>query len=564
MCKINYNYMRKKALFVILFLLSFTYSVYAEVVERIYLQTDKQLYIAGELIWLKAYTTDAQGRLQEFSKIGYVELLSDSESMVQVKLEIKDGTGAGWMELPATLETGNYRLSAYTRYMRNDGENAFFEKIVTVINPLQKEVAAETIQTVDASIGAASQTETVRLSVNKDRLGKREKGIITITGLPEEYASLALSVAGGVPFPHENRTIIDWRNSLRQPNYSSTQKPFLPEYEGAIISAQLINNETNTPSSGQNVNTLLSFPGKEIQLYNGQDMGNGVYNFHTQEITGKKELTTTVFPYLETNLRLDLQSPFSFHSPKPLPSFHMDNSWKDYLSMRNLSMQVTRAYTADSLSRTRPIPPYNVITPFRRYVLDEYTRFQNVEEIFTEFIIQARIRKFNGKRIFSVVRDEDNSFSFHYVLVLLDNIPIAEHDLICNYNPLLVERIDIYQGQYIYGNYIYGGIIHFVTYKGDYPSIKFENYTQLLDFEGTQPYRYFYSPTYEGPENSTRMPDFRHTLLWEPLIDSCDSKSISIPFYTSDIPGKYDIRVEGISKEGKIISAILQIEVAGD
>ena len=41
------------------------------------------------------------------------------------------------MELPVTLPTGYYRLVAYTRYMQNEGEDIFFEKKISVVNPYQ-------------------------------------------------------------------------------------------------------------------------------------------------------------------------------------------------------------------------------------------------------------------------------------------------------------------------------------------------------------------------------------------------------------------------------------------
>ena len=553
--------MKKKLLLLILSLLiPFTYNLYAKVTERVYLQTDKQLYIAGELIWLKIYTTDTEGKLQDFSKVGYVELLSDSDPKIQIKLEIKDGVGVGWMELPAIFESGNYRLSAYTRYMRNEGEGVFFEKTIMIINPLQKSNSTESIQSVRTPVNETSPTNTTQLTVSKNLFEKRDKGIITITGLPEEYASLAVSIAGEAPFSPENNSITLWKNNLTQPIHSSIETTFSPEYEGMIISSQLMNNNTNTPSSFQNADVMLSFPGKEVQVYSGQSEGNGIYNFYTQEISGKHELTTTVFPDDDNSYRLDLLSPFSSHSSRQLPLPKLDSTWRDYLSIRNLSSQVIRAYTTDSMNHIYTTS-FNGLVPFRQYVLDDYTRFQNIEEIFIEFIWPARIRKINDSRIFSVISDMNGNFSINYVLVLLDNIPIVNHELICKYNALLVERIDIYQGRHLYGGQLYGGIIHFVTHKGNYPDITFEDYTQLFDFEGTQPYRYFYSPSYERDDGHTRMPDFRHTLLWEPLINSNGGKSIAIPFYTSDIPGKYTIKVEGISTEGKIIDATLQIEV---
>ena len=557
--RILYTIKRKLTLLLLIF---FPYSIYGEVVERIYLQTDKQLYIVGELIWLKAYTTDAAGKLQEFSKVGYVELLSDSKPEVQVKLEIKNGVGIGWIELPAMLETGNYRLSAYTNYMRNEGEAVFFEKMITIINPLSKKETEGAIPQSDIISETISPPNTVQLAVNKEQFKKREKGVITISGLPEEYASLAVSVTGEDPGHHENKSIVEWKINEQPSTRDYLNDPFLPEYEGAIISAQLMSVGTNTPSSVQDANVILTFPGKKVQIYGGQSMGDGIYNFYTQEITGKTELSTTVFPDYENFYRLDIQSPFSTHSFKPLPSFYLDSTWKDYLSVRYLGSQVVQAYTADSMRHFEPSPSFNALTPFKKYVLDDYTRFSSVEETFIEFISEARIRKVNGKRTFSILNDVKRGFSSDYVLVLLDNVPIADHDFICDYNVSLVEAIEFYQGRYIYGNkLLYGGIIHFITDKGNYPRIRFEDYTQLFDFGGTQPFRYFYSPDYEGGGNSKHIPDFRHTLLWEPLIESRGGKSITIPFYTSDIPGKYDVKVEGISRDGKRINAILQIEV---
>lgn len=61
--------------------------------ERIYVQTDKQVYLAGELLWLKLCVTDATGIPVSFSKVGYVELLDESTALVQAKIEIKEGIG---------------------------------------------------------------------------------------------------------------------------------------------------------------------------------------------------------------------------------------------------------------------------------------------------------------------------------------------------------------------------------------------------------------------------------------------------------------------------------------
>jgi hypothetical protein len=177
-----------------------------------------------------------------------------------------------------------------------------------------------------------------------------------------------------------------------------------------------------------------------------------------------------------------------------------------------------------------------------------------MEEIFIEFISSARIRRTNEGNRFSMTNE--NSFNYSTdILVLLDNIPVADHQLMINYNPLLVKTIDLHFGQYVFGGHLFDGIIAFYTYKNEYQGITFGENTQIFDYEGTQPYRYFYTPNYNDTSVSTPLPDFRHTLLWEPFIQSNKQNELIIPFTTSDLPGRYVITIEGIGENGTIIQA---------
>ena len=130
-----------------------------------------------------------------FSKVGYVELLDESTALVQAKIEIKEGIGEGWLELPALLPTGYYRLVAYTRYMRNEGDTVFFRKTIGVVNTFRKD---ETIPT-DTLIKATSPDisgNTLQLTMDKASFSRREQGNIRIQGLPADVYTLGISIAG--------------------------------------------------------------------------------------------------------------------------------------------------------------------------------------------------------------------------------------------------------------------------------------------------------------------------------------------------------------------------------
>ena len=536
--------------------------VNAQLRERVYLQTDKQCYLAGELLWMKLYTTDMESKLMSFSKIGYIELIRDSVPEIQVKVDIRDGTGEGWMELPAMLPTGYYRMIAYTRYMRNEGENIFFEKIIGIINPYNQNNLFDSEETYTSlSINPVEQsTSPVDITTDKPVYTKRNNGEIRIKGLPAENLSLGISIAGIEPASIANTTVTDWKKQLPGQRPAFTNRRLLPEYEGAIIDGVLINRETGNPAKAPQVINLLSFPGKEIQLFAGQVDEQGHIAFYTSCTTGKEELTTTAIDLSGGKYRVDIQSPYATHKPVYLPAFNPDNSWIDYLQNRNLAVQISHAFTVDSLNNTKEIAPCSYLSPLRQYILDEYTRFTNMEEIFIEFVSMARIRRTNEGRRFSLMTENLDTYT-NNVLVLLDNIPIANHELLCNYNPLQIRSIDLHIGNYVFGEHFFNGLIAFYSYKNDFPGITFGESTQLFDYEGTQPHRSFYTPRYDEISLSSRMPDFRHTMLWEPAIQSNGQPELVIPFTTSDMPGRYLITIEGIGINGTIVRATRVIAV---
>ena len=107
--------------------------------EKIYVHTDKTFYVPGEIIWFKTYVVD--GRFHkpiDLSKVAYVELLDKNNTPVlQAKIVLQKGSGKGSFLIPVSVTSGNFRLRAYTHWMRNSDAGFFFEKSVTVINTLK-------------------------------------------------------------------------------------------------------------------------------------------------------------------------------------------------------------------------------------------------------------------------------------------------------------------------------------------------------------------------------------------------------------------------------------------
>ncbi|GAC1426176.1 MAG: Plug domain-containing protein [Flavisolibacter sp.] len=107
--------------------------------ESIFLHTDKNYYLAGEIIWFKLYVRDeATRQLSSLSKIGYVDLLDkNNQPVLQAKISLKKFEDNGSFQLPVRLNSGVYKLRAYTSLMKNFGADHFFEEQLLVINTLK-------------------------------------------------------------------------------------------------------------------------------------------------------------------------------------------------------------------------------------------------------------------------------------------------------------------------------------------------------------------------------------------------------------------------------------------
>ena len=109
--------------------------------EKIYLHLDRHFYASGENIWFKAYLVNARSnRLSgNSSKNLYVELISPASQLLNREvLRIDYGVTTGDFKLPDTLQSGRYRIRAYTRWMMNFGDDFAFEKEISIVNPNSK------------------------------------------------------------------------------------------------------------------------------------------------------------------------------------------------------------------------------------------------------------------------------------------------------------------------------------------------------------------------------------------------------------------------------------------
>jgi hypothetical protein len=518
--------------------------------ERIYLQTDKQLYLAGEMLWLKVLTVTPERIPLSFSKIAYVELLDETMAHQHIKIKIVDGIGEGWIKLPVNLPTGYYRLIAYTRFMRNEGPDVFFEKNIGIVNTFQS-APSENRQKKAMHVPGEPARNTINLFTDKPVYATRERGLLQLDSLPEDIHSLSVSIAGKslITIDGDNN-ILQWGKKIAKPTGNFFGK-FIPEYEGHIVTGQLVSLDDSEIPAGR-IDAFLSIPGKQPQFFVGK-RNQSVVSFYLTDIYGTAELVTMVNTASE-NCRIYLQSPFiQHHAIRKLPLLAIDSAHLNNLLERTVAFQVSSPFYKDSVT-TDAGNVYSRIEFNKIYLLDEYTRFPKMDELIIEFVQGVRFRMNNDKRELAVAVKRGNEIQWITPLVFMDGIPVKDHDLIFHYNPLLVEKIGVCLKEYLLGGIKYGGILAFSTYKYHYPDLVLDKTYQIVDYIGIQPHYSFFIPEYSDVP-MRREPNFRHTLLWIPDVRTSGESSFRIPFDISDYTGEFLVTVEGLTQTGKLVYA---------
>ncbi len=360
-----------------------------------------------------------------------------------------------------------------------------------------------------------------------------------------------------------------WRRFVWNEVISSKLKPieFLPETDGHIISAKLTDTRTNSPANG--IVSYLSVPGKNVRLFTARSSNSGDIKFYTRDIFGPSELVAQNNYRQDSTYHIELLSPFSSKITNyPLVSSVLPESFKDKLLTQSVGNQVQNVYLNEKLRTFYAKASDSVsfyLKPDKSYLLDNFVRFNTMEEVLREYVLEVPVTR---------QRDDFSlwvSFKAHYndsyknvePLLLYDGVPIFDRgNKIVKYDPKKVRAVEVLTKKYYQGPVAFNSIINFKSYNNNLPDFQLDSRATVVDYEGAQLRREFYSPVYETEAQvSDRMPDFRNLLFWSPdvSIDASGKKTLS--FYTSDQKGKYTVVVQGITPSGTPGSNMFNIEV---
>lgn len=532
--------------------------------ERVYLSTDRNAYLAGEDLWCSVYCVDAEtGKYSTLSSVAYVEFHSSQGLEERVKLPMIEGRGCGRLQIPLDFATGNYLLVAYTGKYGGDSKGPFNGKIVSVYNTV-------TAEKVPGGVELAEQPDAIVEPVQYGMLQvvARVQGDavpVRVENLSGRRVSLDISV---FHFDELERQAI-WSGSFPGPlteRGGEFEVTDFVDYAGEVIRIR-VTPQKWSPNWYKGVYVYMSAKGNEDDLYVGRVDSLGFVTYYTNNVSGNKDLMIEVVDNVTQSARLkdygqevqrysvELVEREYRHIPGEIPVLKLHEGMGKVLQTRNIRMQITRRFDADSLFDLMPmrVSSYLGATQGVRYRLDDYTRFPVMEDVVREYVAYLRVRSVDGKRVLKVVNQDGTDFAWSIkgeALALLDGVPVRDQEKIINMDPLLVKEIVVYPRQIVLNHFVYDGVVKFNTYKGDMGGVQMGENFCTVPHKGVQyPLAFLGS----GIADNVAYPNYNPTLYWNPLVDLEPGGVFEFSCPLPKYKGKFKIAVEGLDSGGEPI-----------
>lgn len=531
--------------------------------ERIFAATDRDAYLAGENVWLSLYCFGSGGNLSSFSSVAYVEIQSSEGTGIYAKLALRGGRGGGRIELPPSLPTGNYQLSAYTKQMLNEDKPVFFSKTISVFNTLTTARVNGNVEIIDRRPEELPEQKLSVKEVNTSLLDvkiyaghnvvpAKSRIPVSISNLSDTPLTMHISVLrdDDIPAP-AGKTLTGFAKELGNINlFPVSHFKTIPDFEGEVIEVAV------SSSKGENLTDKVmwfSAAGGVSDIYTTLIDSAGTARFFTNSFFGKREVVLDV-PEADSSSQLNfsVKDPFLKVRPDSLPKLKIFKGLNERLRTRSVEMQLWRRFFSDSLYERKSIM-YDPLLPeaHTEYLLDNYTRFPVMKEVISEYVPELRFRKVEGRTMLQMIlsdRLSNVSISKDNTLVLLDGIPVFDHNKIFNYDPLRVKSLKIYEREFLIGYLSFNGIASFSTYRGDYSGLTFPGNVRILDYKGLE-----YPSGFTGTEvrSGTGVPDTRSMIYWEPVFDLKAGENSEIFLQTPSYSGIFTLKIEGVSQKGE-------------
>ncbi len=509
--------------------------------EKIYVHSNNDFLLTGETLYYNVFCL-SNNKFSELSKIAYLDLInSNNQSVIKQKIKLTQGTGYGDIFINENIQTGTYKIIAYTNWMMN--KNSFFEKNVFIVNPFSNNLKTSN-KNLDSN-PHPSHSENTNISElfkgNKSNFNKREKVTLNLNRLVNKAGSYSLSIR------QKNNFELDTKITLNS-SQETPSKFYLPELRGSIIHGKVISEQ---PISSSIKLSLSKINDKNSLPLTASTNDKNEFYFNVADIKTEK-LHIQILENNKADYKIELMetTPIS-HNYGDFPELYLNEDLNNVIDRRSIYSQIENAFYSikkDSITKKNKKDDHSSLVDIT-YNLDDYNRFKTVKETFVEIIDRAGFSNYNGKQTLKITNMSTTTHQKHQnALLIIDGKVVDNHEYLLDFDARKIKTISLVKNKYFYGNTIYQGIVIVTTIKNDF-LINLDDFHEIKVLPNQPRKTYFF----QNSENITneRIPDFRTQLYWNPNIDLTRNE---ISFYTSDVVGEFEINLVGYTEQGEFVS----------
>lgn len=557
--------------------------------ERIFLHTDREVYVAGETLLFKAYLLQSVQNSYTSGGIAYLALRGRHGTVAGIAMPLQGRMSDGNIYLEDTLSTGWYELVAFTNQMRAAGETIYFRKTLFIANRFDHDLAVP--DTPDKGLAApgvempaagAQKSDGTRqaggnpvqpdgtrhVSGNPLRLEMAEKyGTreavhmqLSLDGGPDAFALLSVSVSPLQACDEAGQSLAKYVKPATDPSdYSETN-------------AWLLQGRVSDPQTGKVVagaRVVLNTPGTGVTYLHAQSDAEGRFRISLPFYYNGRELYLSAYPETgQESLAIEVDDKFAFEKgfyPVSIPGME---ARKAFISRSQDLLSARQAFQSDYFRRigrsvlTASPPSFLFAQPRLTVIPAQYTPFDDLQEIAREIVLPWRIRRSDDTYRSQLHCADTGSPLPDTPMYFVDGILVHDLGRLIPLGSRHIDRILVHNTQWAYNGLTFYGAVNIVTRGDEYLRlIPMEEYVKT-HFELYLKDRAFNPPAYPNGNSVNREePDLRNTLFWNPDVRISRGGGTDLRFFTGDVPGEYLVRVEGVTSGGERISLSKKIIV---
>ncbi len=518
---------------------------------QLYLFTDRNWCVSGDTLWFKVAVKEG---FENQGNIVHVQLDSPGENLISAAAVKSAGNWAeGFLHVPDSLSTGVYFVSAFLNAQRNLPDVKLYSKSLFVYNRFETEVSEMQVPEIKTETDYAD-----------------ERNIIIVTGKtvyhPRENVTVKFDVSeAGLTDVVVNAAVADPLSSkfggMILSEMKTEQADHYPTEKDGIVLNGTITDEAGNCAPG--VLVLLSIT-QEVPYFDycvTDTLGNfrfflknaeGVAGIYLQTVSASQrqyqiDVKKNYFP---GDKKVEFRQQLLTADERKFIEAAIDGSFFEKIFRVNYNLGKEGFYMPARFSE----PFYG--EPKERVVPGDFFYLNDFREIARELLRGVQYREKKDEITLRVFNQELFAYFETEPLRLINGVPVFDNNLFKPFDSDDIEYVDFVFRERMFGDLVFNGVLAVSLTDKSNNWLRNQNSIRQFQVNCLQPHKK--TSDRQVKMEAGNIPDFRNVFFYEMMLPE---RMHEIEFQLSDVKGKVEISVQGITKEGKMVKATKLIEV---